>query len=247
MLAEGYNGFKADALLGILADLVSNGNAKGTILILDTLKKFTDLMDKRMSSRFGTAIRSFVMKGGTCISLAHTNKHRNSDGKPIYAGTTDIIDDADCAYLMYEVGKDVDDETKTIIFENVKSRGNVARESSYRYSITEGLHYGDILNSVESVDDTELITLKQTGELRSDTGVIDAITQCIREGIDSKMRLAVAAAKRSGISKRAVLRVIDKYTGSDPSRHRWNFQVQERGAKKYCLLIPDTTGSDPVS
>jgi hypothetical protein len=246
MLTGGYNDFKADALLGMLND-IGNDQAKRTILILDTLKRFTDLMDKRLGSRFGKAIRKFVMKGGTCISLAHTNKHRTSDGKPIYAGTTDIIDDADCAYLMYEVGIDVDAETKTILFENVKSRGNVARQASYRYSITEGLSYREMFDTVAPIDDTELVTLKQSGELRSDTEVIDAITQCIREGIDSKMRLAVAAAKRSGISKRAVLRLIDKYTGSDPNRHRWNFQVRERGTKTYRLLIPDTTGSDPVS
>jgi len=89
LLAEGYNGFRANDLLGILAELIMNDQAMGVILILDTLKKFTDLMDKRMSSRFSSVIRQFVLRGGTCISLAHTNKHRNSDGKPVYAGTTD--------------------------------------------------------------------------------------------------------------------------------------------------------------
>ena len=128
MLAEGYNGFRANDLLNILAELIMNDQAKGVILILDTLKKFTDLMDKRLSSRFSHAIRQFVMRGGTCISLAHTNKHRNSDGKPVYAGTKDIIDDADCAYLMYEINLDVDARTKTVLFENIKARGNVARQ-----------------------------------------------------------------------------------------------------------------------
>jgi hypothetical protein len=246
MLAEGYNNFKADDLLKMLADLVENNRAKGIIIILDTLKKFTDLMDKRMSSRFGKAIRNFVMRGGTCISLAHTNKHRNSDGKPVYAGTTDIIDDADCAYLMYEVGIDADAETKTIQFENIKSRGSVARQVAYRYSISEGLSYRDLFDSVKPVDDTEVSSLKQTVELESDTGLIDVVTACIREGINTKMRLAEAASERSGASKRAVLRLIDKYSGGDPDKHLWNFQVHERGAKKYCLLTPDTTVTDHV-
>jgi hypothetical protein len=246
MLAEGYNDFKADDLLGILANLVNSDQCKDVILILDTLKKFTDLMDKKMSSRFGKVIRRFVLHGGTCISLAHTNKHRNSDGKPVYAGTTDIIDDADCVYLMYEVGIDVDAKTKTIIFENVKSRGNVARQASYRYSITEGMFYRELFDSVEPVDDTELVTLKQSVELKSDAEVIDAITQCICEGINTRMKLAAAVAKRSGVSKRAALQLLDKYSGSDPDKHRWNFQVRERGAKQYCLLTPDTAVSDLV-
>ncbi len=246
ILAEGYNDFKAAALLVMLADLVENNRANGIIIILDTLKKFTDLMDKRMSSRFGKAIRNFVMKGGTCISLAHTNKHRNSDGKPIYAGTTDIIDDADCAYLMYEIGIDVDAETKTIQFENIKSRGSVAKQVAYRYSISEGLSYPVLFDSVEPVDDAELSSLEQSVELESDIGLIEVVTACIREGIDTKMRLAEAASERSGASKRAVLRLLDKYSGSDPDKHLWNFQVHERGAKKYCLLTPDTTVTDHV-
>ena len=184
MLAEGYNGFRANDLLGILAELIMSDQAKGVIIILDTLKKFTDLMDKRLSSRFSHAIRQFIMRGGTCISLAHTNKHRNSDGKPVYAGTTDIIDDADCAYLMYEINLDVDAGTKTVLFENIKARGNVARQVAYRYSIAEGRSYREMLDSVEPVDDIEASSLQQAAEIESDAQTLDAITECIREGID---------------------------------------------------------------
>ena len=35
-------------------------------------KKFTDLMDKRMSTDFGIIARGFVSAGGTLIALAHT-------------------------------------------------------------------------------------------------------------------------------------------------------------------------------
>ena len=79
-------------------------------------------------------------------------------------------------------------------------------------------------------------SLKQAVEFESDAKVIDAVAQCIREGIDTKMKLGVAASERSGISKRSALRIIEKYTGSDPEKHRWDFKVQERGAKKYRLL-----------
>jgi len=247
MLAEGYNGFRANDLLSILADLVISNQAKGVIIILDTLKKFTDLMDKRMSSRFSHAIRQFVMRGGTCISLAHTNKHRNSDGKPVYAGTTDIIDDADCAYLMYEINLDVDAGTKTVLFENIKARGNVARQVAYRYSIAEGLAYREMLNSVEPVDDIEASSLQQVAEVESDSHIIDAIAQCIREKIDTKMRLAITAAKRSGVSKRTALRIIEKFTGSDPEKHRWNYEVGERGAKIYRLLNPIPADTDSAA
>ena len=246
LLAEGYNGFRANDLLGILAELIMSDQVKGVIIILDTLKKFTDLMDKRLSSRFSHAIRQFIMRGGTCISLAHTNKHRNSDGKPVYAGTTDIIDDADCAYLMYEINLDVDAGTKTVLFENIKARGNVARQVAYRYSIAEGRSYREMLDSVEPVDDIEASSLQHAAEIESDAQTLDAITECIREGIITKMRLAITAAKRSSVSKRTALRLIEKYTGSNPEIHRWTYTVGDRGAKNYRLLDSIPAGTDPA-
>lgn len=246
MLADGLNSFSIDRLLQVLTELIDKNQATGVIIIIDTLKKVVDLMSKRQSRRFGKLVRRFIMRGGTCIALAHTNKHKGADGKPIYAGTSDILEDFDCAYLMYEVGVDPDTETKTIQFECIKSRGSVARQASYRYSLAENLSYRDILDSVEPVDQDEVTSLKQASELESDAPVIDAIAQCIGEGIDTKMALAQAAAKRSGSSKRTALRVLDKYCGSDPDQHRWDFKVHERGAKKYHLLNSITAGSDPA-
>jgi hypothetical protein len=246
-IAEGHQGFSTDQFKKILGGLIDNDQAHGVIIILDTGKKFFDPMSKRQGRAFGKHIRIFIMKGGTIIVLAHTNKHCDNDGKPIYGGTSDLVEDFDCAYLMYEVGKDVDAEIKTIQFENIKSRGNVARQANYRYSIAEGLSYREILESVEPVDDTELVALQQAAELESDAEVIDAVTACIRDGINSKMKLAGTVAERSGISRRAAVKVIEKYTGSDPKVHRWNFDVHERGAKKYHLLDPITADIDSVS
>ena len=50
------------------------------------------------------------------------------------------------------------------------------------------------------------------------------------------MRLADATAERAGTSRRNALKVIEKYTGSDPANHQWRYTVSERGAKVYSLL-----------
>ena len=236
ILAEGYNDFKAEQLMVILERLIANDQAKGIIVILDTLKKFTDLMDKRKSSGFGKTIRRFIMKGGTCISLAHTNKHRNSDGKPVYAGTTDIIDDADCAYILYEVSSDDSSKIKTVQFENQKSRGSVSRSVSYRYSIADSTSYEELFESVQPVTDTELSNLKQVEKEKADAQIIKAIVTSIQSGITTKMTLIEASATETSISRRKVLNVLEKYTGTDIKRHRWSFTVGERGAKTYFLL-----------
>jgi len=96
MTAPGYNNFQAIHLTKMLREYVIHDEANGKIVILDTLKKFTDLMDKKAGSDFGNVAREFTGKGGTIISLAHVNKKKDSDGKSVMAGTTDISDDADC-------------------------------------------------------------------------------------------------------------------------------------------------------
>ena len=98
LLAEGNCGFRSNDLLSILNDLILTDQCNGVVIILDTLKKFTDVMDKHASTEFSKVIRRFVMKGGTCISLAHVNKNTGADGRPVYAGTSDVLEDADCAY-----------------------------------------------------------------------------------------------------------------------------------------------------
>lgn len=53
------------------------------------------------------------------------------------------------------------------------------------------------------------------------------------------MMLAGEVATEAGISKRQALAVIERYTGNDPSAHKWSFTVRERGAKVFTLLAPE--------
>ncbi|RLA42562.1 MAG: hypothetical protein DRR42_23210, partial [Gammaproteobacteria bacterium] len=100
ILAPGHNDFKPDMLAEVLRNRVAAGTATECIVILDTLKKFTDLMSKSVSTAFGNVIRAFITSGGTVIGLAHVNKYKNDDGESVYSGTTDIVDDSDCAYII---------------------------------------------------------------------------------------------------------------------------------------------------
>ena len=100
MLAPNHNGFNSIQITSLMSDLAETGHAKGVVIILDTLKKFTDLMQKQEATQFGIISRGFVSAGGTLICLAHTNKHKSADGKPIYGGTSDIKDDSDCVFII---------------------------------------------------------------------------------------------------------------------------------------------------
>lgn len=240
MLAEGHRDFSASAFLSIVRGMVEEDQARGTVLVLDTLKKFVDLMDKGRTSTFTNVIRPFVMKGGTVIALAHTNKHPGKDGNPVYGGVSDILNDIDCAYTIAPISSQ--DGKKVIEFTNIKRRGDVAQTAGYSYSFGNGLSYNETLLSVELVEPNALEPIKQAEAIKSDGEIIAAVTACIAEGINTKMKLAGAAAKRAGISKRTALQIIEKYTGTDPAVHRWKFDVRERGAKVF-MMLPAPTAS----
>lgn len=242
MLAEGHRDFSASAFLSIMRDMIENDQAHGVVVILDTLKKFVDLMDKSRTSAFTNIVRPFVMKGGTVIALAHTNKNPGKDGKPVYGGVSDILNDIDCAYTIAPVS--AEDSVKVVEFVNIKSRGSVTQTAAYSYCIGNGIPYNEIILSVQSVDQTALEPLKQAAEIESDAEVIAAVTACIKEGVNTKMNLASATAKRASISRRSALQFVDKYTGDDPALHRWTFSKGARGAMLYTLLIAPQTDAD---
>jgi hypothetical protein len=50
------------------------------------------------------------------------------------------------------------------------------------------------------------------------------------------MRLRDAVNERSGVSKRKVLNILDKYTGQVPDQHKWFYTTQKHGRKVYQLL-----------
>jgi hypothetical protein len=214
--------------------MIEKNQAHGVIVILDTLKKFTDLMNKRKSSAFTKVIRKFVKAGATLIALSHTNKYSDANGKPIYGGVSDIVNDFDCAYTLAAVSEDAD--KRVVEFVNKKERGSVVRSAAYSYSTEHGITYNEILLSVAPIDQLQLEPLKQAEQLKSDAEIIDAVKTCISEGINTKMKLIDAAAKSSGVSGRRALKIIEKYTGEDPSMHRWKFNVVNRGAKVFVLL-----------
>ena len=240
MLAPGHEGFESDALHTYLAELVRQNNARGKILILDTVKKFTDLMKKDKATKFGECVRQFVSHGGTVIMLAHTNKHRDDENKVVYSGTTDLVDDADCAYTLDVVTEEKASGLRTVKFENFKSRGDVASEAVYRYNYADGTSYRDRLNSVEEVGQAE----RQEAEKRKrldmmldkNRNAVEIIKECIREGISNKTELIAQAHDRSGITKAKISAALRDHTGSAVSDHQfWHVNVKDKNAHVYQL------------
>ncbi len=239
MIAPGLEEFDSNLFLRYLQKMIEADTANGVVVILDTLKKFTDIMDKRVASGFGKVMRAFAQAGGTLIMLAHTNKNRDTDGKVVFSGTSDIVDDADCAYTL-DVKESAGDLC-TVIFENIKQRGDVVREAAYTYSRRDGINYLELLASVEELDeDTKRKHREeQQVELRltRNAQAITAITEAIEAGIHGKTELLEQASKASGISKPKITKALDDHTGTDWAKgSRWRMERGEKNAKHYHLL-----------
>ena len=150
MISPAEAGMTTKYILTLLDEMSQSDEAAGKVIILDTLKKFTDLMDKKVQLFFYELLRKFILKKGTVIMAGHTNKKTDDDGNLICEGTADTMNDIDCAYsinLMSPTEGDV-----IVEFRNEKSRGDVVTRVSYGYTRKTGMHYFDIINSVHKLD-----------------------------------------------------------------------------------------------
>ncbi|MGO2510052.1 MAG: toprim domain-containing protein [Vibrio hibernica] len=238
MLASGFNNFKNEHLAVLLEQMAERGEAKGKIIILDTLKKFTDLMNKGDSSKFNEIMRTFVAKGGTVIALAHVNKSRDAEGKLIYQGTSDSVDDADCCYTIDVVNVSEDSFqgrkiiNKTVLFENFKARGDNVDKLAFTYQKVDGEPYESLLNSVKTVDEAEAAKAEKQARINDlldkHEDEIQLVFDAIDSGINTTQKI-IEFLMDDGVSRALAQKVLKDHTGNNVTEgHRW---FKEKGEK----------------
>lgn len=237
-IVPGWKEFKSADLSIHLKDMAARDEARGVLIIVDTTKKFVSLMDKKESSAFADACRQVAMRGGAVLNLAHTTKSANQDGSPRYAGTTDLVDDADAAYTIATIAGVGDIKAKAVEFRCFKSRGANAPSAGFTYTTEGKLPYDELLASVQPIDIATIDEFKRVEADVADAEGVATIKACIADGYETKMLLAREAARRVNTSTRAIVRLLERYTGADPAIHHWNFQHGERGKQLFRPLIP---------
>ncbi len=158
MLAPGYNKFEIQKFQSIVRKIISDNESHKVCFILDTIKKFSDTMDKKMMREFGILLSEFVSRGGTLIGLGHTNKNRSTNGELVYSGTTDLIEDCNCIYMLDVLNKhslDESTEEKTLRLYNTKLRGDNLLELNFKYTKKVGSSYQDLVNSFVFISNEE--------------------------------------------------------------------------------------------
>lgn len=192
----------------VMRELVESGeDMSGVVLILDTLKKFADLMSKGGTREFFRLMRSLTQRGATIIALGHTNKHRGMDGKLMFEGVGDIRNDVD--ELIYVESTDKDERgVVTITMTPDKVRSLVA-------PITFTLDTTTMcLTPCERVINIQAIAKRQR-QMEEDAELIAAIRKLLFNTGMSKVALAEKLMADTGIGKRKALAVIDRYSTRD--------------------------------
>lgn len=240
MLAPGHAGFRAPMLMSSFSSMAESGNAQGTVIVLDTLKKFVDLMDKKQCAAFGAAVRPYTLRGGTLICLAHVNKHRDKGGKAIYAGVSDILDDADCGYILDVADKG--DARHTVKFDNKKARGNVAETAAYSYRVERGIAYRELLDSVQRLGDEVFEELNDS----SDAAVIDAIQDAIKGGPTTRTKVLSFVMTSIETSRRQVETALDQHTVDAGGDDLWECSRGKHNARLYTMAEPPAPAPAPA-
>lgn len=239
MLAPGENGYQLAQTESHLMRMVQEDAAHGKVVIFDTCKKFAPIMDKRACSDFAKVIRAFVQAGGSVIMLAHVNKHRDIAGHVIPAGTSDLIDDADCAYTVDSRGEG--DGGVLVVFDNRKSRGDVESQVTYRYTRTSGQGYEALVNSVQRVGEQELKSAthaKRVSDLQlANNEAINVLMDVMSTGVTLKTEIVKAAVERSHFSRERIRKVLAEHCGKNiADGHHWEVFNGEKHSHHYRLL-----------
>jgi hypothetical protein len=176
------------------------------------------------------------------LGLAHTNKNTGANGKLVYAGTTDLIDDFDCAYLLSERPDTPAAGLRFIEFTNQKRRGNAAGRAIYSYNAREGANYVDRIASVEAVDDLDFEPITLPSKI-TDTDIATALVKAISSGNGGKMELMKTVAAELNVSRRRVQGVLEQWSGQI-----WTYDIKAHGAKVFRMLPkPQPDAPQPAS
>lgn len=207
LIAPDLSNLSSDDVVKLLQEMArSTEDLNNLVIVIDTIKKFVDVIQKSQAKAFFKILRSLTAKGVTVIGLGHTNKNQDSSGKLIYEGTGDIRNDTDELYIM-ESEKQANGSLKVTTYTD-KCRAEV---QGITFTITGK-------NRIIQLVDYEDIHLKKvlSDQVRKDQPMINFIKKSlmIKERSPTELE-AVAKTMGNGYSRRNIDRVLRAYSSGD--------------------------------
>ena len=207
-----------------------------TVIVVDTLKKIADLMNKAKARQAMGLLRALTAKQCTVVCAAHCNKHRTPDGKLIFEGVGDV--ESDCDNLVYLEGSDKDNQgAKTVTSEpSDKVRGIFEKRT---WQILSNRRIIALDTVVDVTGDCEA-----KRRLEADATAIEVIASGITEGNHKRIEL-FTYAKQKGLGKREFDAVIKRYCRGHIAAQcepLWRDDKQLKDNASYYVLLNEAGG-----
>ncbi len=184
------------------AKSVSNETFHKVVLVIDTLKKFTNVIQKSEAKKLYKTLRTLTVKGMTVICLAHTNKYNADDGTPIYEGTSDLRSDFD--ELIYLVADKDSEGTLTVQTKADKVRAPI-KDMTFRIDKSRNVQVIQ-----ESIDLIEKKKIKI--QLEKDSQIIKLISKEIEKNPKSLTQIHQKSIQDSiKYTRKKIEKVLHRY------------------------------------
>jgi len=241
MLAPGY-GFKTSETLDYLEDMMQDGTALGSVVVVDTVTRLFDNNSKTETREFTDVSRRFSGQGGTMGLLGHCNKHRNKAGKLDFAGVSDLPNDVDCRYIVDTLNVDRAGGFKVVGFENGKRRSSVKQTAAFKYSTRSSQTYEELLLSIQEVNPEDYFV--PSAAAATEREAINVVREILTRGPNTRMKLAMEVGEKIDLSRVKILRLLEanagKYWTETKNRKQSNSFIYE-------LLDQEQSTAAPVS
>ena len=213
----------------MLYSMIDENVAKGKVIIIDTVKKIVNLMNKAEVADLMKHLKKFTHEGGTVSLIAHANKHPGPDGLPVLEGVGDLKNDADCV-VRVQRHKDI------ITMSNEKSRSYVEQEAIFQTLETKD--YKLLMHSIQQLGGQDAIDLKEQREQEcfkeDNCRLIETITEMIGIFPAQKTKLVKDLIEDTGLSRRFLVTTLELLEGD-----LWDLEKGPNNSKNYSLRTND--------
>jgi hypothetical protein len=167
------------------------------VWVFDTLKKMTDVIQKKSLKDLLQTMRKLSNRGMTIVLLCHTNKHKDADGNRIFEGTGDLKSDVD--ELIYFDKAKQPDGSLVVTTRPDKTRADIQpltfeigadREVSQKDTVVDVKNINALEEQKER--DAELIVHIEAALMYGPAKQKDVIEQCKKTGAIGEHRVRAA-------------------------------------------------------
>ena len=236
---DANQGTSIESLVKTLRKIADSGaDLTGNVFIVDTLKKFADLMSKGAVKEFYKLCRKLTALRATVILLGHANKYRDKDGNLIFEGTGDVRADSDELIFFESAARHGGDgiNVTTIVdpAKNAKVRGifkpfsfhiTPSREIEFYDSPLPTINWGAVAADQKATDDE---ILEAAEKYLAEIG--QPVLQ--RQFADHVADMTNSALKRV---KRLIVQHSELKNAKEKEGRRFLYSIGERNAHYYEL------------